>query len=172
MDQEAALYVERLRLEQEDANRRAAVEMVRSGPPSEPFVQDPPSAPSQLPGQDISQEPTQQPGSESDETFDGEVTSFSLVSLALCNEILGYFTSSITTAQSKSISDEFPLSFEEGGFSLKPPKMGNYLLRRAKSKSMRKEVQNKHESLTKIQLINYGHRSPAHRVGCTNEKLW
>jgi hypothetical protein len=33
--------------------------------------------------------------------------------------------------QSKSISAEFPLSFEEDGFSLKPPKMDNYLLRRA-----------------------------------------
>ncbi len=35
---------------------------------------------------------------------------------------------------------------------MKPPKMDNYLLRRAKSKSMLKEVQIKDEALTKIQL--------------------
>jgi hypothetical protein len=35
---------------------------------------------------------------------------------------------------------------------LKPPKMGNYLLRRAKSKFMLKEIQDKDEALTKIQL--------------------
>jgi hypothetical protein len=73
VDQEAALYVERLRLEQEDLSRRAAAEMVRSGAPSVPIVQDPPSAPSQLPSQDIPQGPTQ-PEGVLDETFDGEVT--------------------------------------------------------------------------------------------------
>ena len=35
---------------------------------------------------------------------------------------------------------------------MKPPKMDNFLLRRAKSKSMLKEVQNKDEALNKIQL--------------------
>ena len=151
VDQEAARYVERLRLEQEDLSRRAAADMVRSGAPSVPIVQDPPSAPSQLPSQDIPQGPTQ-PDGELNEAFDGKVTPCPLVSSALCDEISGYFTSSITSVQSKSISAEFPLSFEEGGFSLKPPKMNNYLLRRAKSKSMLKEVQIKGEALTKIQL--------------------
>ena len=71
VDQEAARYVERLRLEQEDLSRRAAADMVRSGAASVPIVQDPPSAPSQLPNQDIPQGPTQ-PDSELNEAFDGE----------------------------------------------------------------------------------------------------
>jgi hypothetical protein len=106
VDQEAAWYVERLRLEQEDLSRRAAADMVRSGAPSVPIVQDPPSAPSQLPSQDIPQGPTQ-PDGELNEAFDGEVTPCSLVSSALCDEISGYFTSSITSAQ----SNRFRLSF-------------------------------------------------------------
>jgi hypothetical protein len=89
-DQEAALYVERLRLEQEDLSRQAAAEMVRTGLPSVPIVQDPPSAPPQLPDQDIPQEATQQPGGEPDETVDGEVSHCPLVSSALCNEISGF----------------------------------------------------------------------------------
>ena len=100
-----------------------------------------------------------------------EVTPCPLVSSALCDEILGYFTSSITSAHSKSFIAEFPLSFEEGGFSLKPPKMENYLLRRAKSKSMLKEVQIKDEALTKIQLKIMDIAPPAHRIGCTDERI-
>ena len=69
--------------------------------------------------------------------------------------------------QSKLILAEFPLSFEEGGFSLKPPKMDNFLLRRAKSKSMLKEVQNKDEALNKIQLKIMDIAPPL----CANEKL-
>jgi hypothetical protein len=97
VDQEAALYVDRLRLEQEDLSRRATAEMVRSGVPSVPIFQDPPSAPSQLSSQDVPQGPTQ-PVGELDETFDGEVTPCLMVSSAPGNEISGYFTSSITTA--------------------------------------------------------------------------
>jgi hypothetical protein len=73
-DQEAALYVERLRLEQEELSRRAATEMVRSSASSLSVVQDPThSAPSQLPGQEIPQEPTLQPDGWPDDAFDGEV---------------------------------------------------------------------------------------------------
>ncbi|KZR97271.1 Uncharacterized protein APZ42_007947, partial [Daphnia magna] len=126
--------------------------MVRSSASSVPLVQDPPhNAPSQLPGQEIPQEPTLQADGGPDVTFDDEVTPCPSISSSLCNEISGYFTSGITTAQSKSISAEFSLSFEEGGFSLKPPRMDNYLLHRAKTKSMLKEVQNEDEALTKFQ---------------------
>jgi hypothetical protein len=72
--------------------------------------------------------------------LDGEVSPCLSIFLSLCDEISGYFTSGISTAQSKSISAEFAFSFEEGGFSFKPPRMGNYLLRRAKMKSMLKDI--------------------------------
>ena len=77
--------------------------MVRSGASSVPLVKDPPpSAPSQLPGQEIPQEPTLQPDGGPDDALDGEVTPCPSISSSLCDEISGYFTSGITTAQSKS----------------------------------------------------------------------
>ncbi|EFX68285.1 hypothetical protein DAPPUDRAFT_114667 [Daphnia pulex] len=74
-DQEATLYLERLRLEQEELSRRAAAEMVRSSASSVSVVQDPThGADAQLPGQEIPQEPTLQPDVGPDDAFDGEVT--------------------------------------------------------------------------------------------------
>jgi hypothetical protein len=62
--------------------------MVRSSASSVSIVQDPThSAPAQLPGQEIPQEPTLQPDGGPDDAFDGEVTPCPSVSASLCNEI-------------------------------------------------------------------------------------
>jgi hypothetical protein len=93
-----------------------------------------------------------QPDGGPDDALVGEVTPCPSISSSLCDEISGYFTSGISTAESKSISAEFLLSFDECVLSLKAPRIDNYLLRRPKTKSILKKVRCKDEALTKIQL--------------------
>lgn len=55
-------------------------------------------------------------------------------------EITTLFTEGISTEQSKVGSKLHPLAFEEEGFSLKPLKLENWAMRRAKDKGVAKVV--------------------------------
>ena len=60
--------------------------------------------------------------------------------------------SGVSTDQSKQASKEFPLSFEEQGFSLMPPKFEGWMSRRAKEKGVSKVVSARVEALVRTQL--------------------
>ncbi|KAK4015143.1 hypothetical protein OUZ56_030131 [Daphnia magna] len=67
-------------------------------------------------------------------------------------EIASLLVSGVTTVQSKEVSKEFPLKFEEEGFSLMPPKLDSWMSRRAKEKGVFKLVNAREEALVKTQL--------------------
>ena len=81
------------------------------------------------------------------------------VSQDVCSQVASLLVEGISANNSKSISKEFPLDFEEIDFSIKPPKIDNWVARRAKSKGVFKQVNASEETLTKIQLkiMDIGH---------------
>ena len=66
-------------------------------------------------------------------------------------ELSGWLTEGILTDKSKDISKAHPLEFEEEKFSLKPPKLDSWVLRRAKDKEVSEQVNVSEETLLKIQ---------------------
>ena len=70
----------------------------------------------------------------------------------ICKEITTLLTEGISTEKSKKGSNLHPLAFEEEGFSLKPPKLDNWAIRRAKDKGVAKVVTSAEETMIKIQL--------------------
>ena len=70
----------------------------------------------------------------------------------ICKELTSLLVDGISTEQSKAGSKDFPLLFEDKDFSLKPPKLDNWLSRRAKDKGVLRTVNSSEETLTKIQL--------------------
>ncbi|XP_032798156.2 uncharacterized protein LOC116934813 [Daphnia magna] len=76
----------------------------------------------------------------------------SIVPKQICQEIASLLVSGVTTVQSKEVSKEFPLKFEEEGFSLMPPKLDSWMSRRAKEKGVFKLVNAREEALVKTQL--------------------
>jgi hypothetical protein len=75
-----------------------------------------------------------------------------LVSKEICEEISSLLVNGVSTEQSKQTSKEFPLSFEEQGFSLMPPKLDGFMSRRAGEKGLFKIVSVREEALVKSQL--------------------
>ena len=82
-----------------------------------------------------------------------ELTPCPKISIELCEEMSRLFTAPISSAQSKAVSAEFPLTFEEPAFSLKPPKLDPYRERRAKAKGVLSDVKAKDDVLSKLQLV-------------------
>ena len=82
-----------------------------------------------------------------------ELTPCPKLSIELCDEVSRLFTTPISSEQSKAVSTEFSLSFEEPDFSLKPPKLALYQERRVKSKGIFSDVKAKDDVLSKIQLV-------------------
>ena len=75
-----------------------------------------------------------------------------LVTKEICEEISSLLVHGISTEQSKQTSKEFPLSFEEQGFSLMQPKLDGFMSRRAREKGFLKIVTAREEAHVKTQL--------------------
>lgn len=75
-----------------------------------------------------------------------------VVPLAISEELTTMMTKGLTADESKAISKEFPLVFEDKDFSLKPPKLDSWLLRRIKEKGLQKTVNANEEALISAQL--------------------
>jgi hypothetical protein len=75
-----------------------------------------------------------------------------LVSKEICEEMSSLLVNGVSTEQSLQTSKEFPLSFEEQGFSLMPPKLDGFMSRRAREKGLFKIVSAREEALVKTQL--------------------
>jgi hypothetical protein len=71
---------------------------------------------------------------------------------ALCREIAELMVRGVPSEQSIAISKDFALKFEPPGFSLKPPKLDDWLSHRAKEKDVLKQVNKADDILAKIQL--------------------
>ncbi|KAI9555982.1 hypothetical protein GHT06_018540 [Daphnia sinensis] len=70
----------------------------------------------------------------------------------LSQEISSLLSAGVSTDQSKLLSKEFPIAFEEENFTLKPPKLDGWMSRRARDKNTLKTVNSSEESLIKTQL--------------------
>jgi hypothetical protein len=75
-----------------------------------------------------------------------------VVPKAICDEITALLSVGFSTEQSKSMSKEFPLVYEERDFSLMPPKLDAWMNRRSKDKGVHKAVNAKEEALIRTQL--------------------
>ena len=75
-----------------------------------------------------------------------------LVNADICQEISSLLTEGISTEQSKQATKEFPLSFAEPEFSIKPPKLDNWMVKRARDKGTFRAVNASEEVMAKIQL--------------------
>ncbi|KZR97418.1 Uncharacterized protein APZ42_007730, partial [Daphnia magna] len=83
---------------------------------------------------------------------DAASISIPIVPKEICREIASLLAVGVSTDQSKLVSKEFPLRFEEEDFSLKPPKLDGWMGRRAKEKNVLKTVNSMEETLIKTQL--------------------
>lgn len=75
-----------------------------------------------------------------------------VVEKEVSDEIMTWVTKGLSTEDSKVISKEFPLAFQDKDFSLKPPKLDDWLGRRAKEKGKMGAVNNSEEALVSLQL--------------------
>ncbi len=65
---------------------------------------------------------------------------FPLVSKEICQEIASLLSTGVSMEQSKHVSKEFSLTFEEENFTLRPPKLDGWMSRRAREKNTLKTV--------------------------------
>ena len=70
----------------------------------------------------------------------------------ICREIAELMVGGVSKETSLSIAKDFALVFETPGFSLKPPKMDDWLTIRAKEKDLLKKVNQPDDTLSKIQF--------------------